>query len=151
MPEKQNKFDAANPPANPPEELYAVAPPDPDLAPATPAMEPIIPEVVSEDGSDEDRPSGRRFDIGGFRENFHFQFTLSDLFTVTTASAVLLSIMSLLKWQWRYAAGLAGIGAFVSFLVITIVEPERRITHVIYWSFLVLYLLACLAAVITGW
>ena len=154
MAEKQDKFDAAkppaSPPANPPEEMYAVAPPDPDLAPATPAIEPIIPKVVPEDGSDEDRSTGSRFDIEGFRENFQFQFTLSDLFMVMTASAVLLSIMSLLRGKWQYAAGLAGIGAFVSLLVITIVEPERRVVQSIWWSFLVFYLLACLAAVITG-
>ena len=150
MPEKQDKFDAANSAANPPEEMYAVTPPDPDLAPTTPAIDPIISEVVPEDGSDEDRASGSRFDVEGFRDNFRFQFTLSDLFVVTTALSVLLSIMGLLKWKWQYAAGLAGIGAFVSLLVITIVEPERRTTHVIWWSFFVFYLLACLVALITG-
>ena len=146
MAQQQDKFDAANPP----DELYGVARPDPDLAPATPAMEPIIPQVVREDGEDEDRATGSRFDFDSFRENFRFQFTLSELFMVTTALAVLLSIMSLLRWKWQLAAGLAGVGAFVSLLVITIVEPERRVVQTIWWSFLVFYLLACLVAVFTG-
>ncbi len=134
-------------PENPADDLYAIVPPDPNLAKATPPLQPIIPQVVREDG-DEPIAAGR--DFGGLLEQFRFQFTLSDLFMLTTALAVLLGIMSLLRWKWQIAAGLAGIGAFVSLLVITIYEPERRIAQTIWWTMLAFYLLTCLAAFITG-
>ena len=151
MVDEQKKFDAANASVNPPEELYAVAEPDPDLIKSRPAMEPIIPEVIHEGEPRESRRSvGERLDFESFRQRFHFQFTLADLFILTTATAVLLSIMRLVAWKWQYAAGLGGVGAFISLAVITYVEPERRIAQTIWWSILTFYLLACLAAVVTG-
>ena len=151
MVDQQKKFDDASASANPPEELYAVAPPDPNLIKSRPAMDPIIPEVVAEDEPYESRRSvDERLDFESFREKFHFQFTLADLFILTTATAVLLSIMRLVAWKWQYAAGLGGVGAFISLLVITYIEPERRIAQTIWWSILTFYLLACLAAVVTG-
>lgn len=137
----------ANSPTGSPDDLYAIVPPDPNLPRATPPITPIIPRVVAED-EDDSLAAGR--DFGDFLGQFHFQFTLSDLFILTTALAVLLGIMSLLRWKWQIAAGLAGIGAFVSLLVITIYEPERRIAQTIWWTMLSFYLLACLAAFIAG-
>ena len=131
------KLDASNPP----EELYGVAEPDPDLALSR--FQPIIPEVV-----DDDLDNGRTHE--GFGENFRLQFTIADLFMVTTALAVLLGTMSMLRWKWQYAAGLAGFGAFASLLVITIAEPERQVVKTLWWSFFVFYLLACAAAVFVG-
>ncbi len=151
MVDQQDKFDAANPTAYSPQELYAVAPPDPDLMQSRPAMQPIIPQVVDEDEPPQSsRSIGEHFDFESFRERFHLQFTLADLFILTTASAVLLSIMRLVAWKWQYAAGLGGVGAFVSLVVIAYVEPERRIAQTIWWSILTFYLLACLAAVVTA-
>ncbi len=151
MVDHREKFDAASASANLPAELYAVAPPDPDLVQSRPAMEPIIPEVVREDEPRESRrSSGERLDFESFRQRFHFQFTLADLFILTTATAMLLGIMRLVSWKWQTAAGLGGVGAFISLAVIVYVEPERRIAQTIWWIILTFYLLACLAAVVTG-
>ena len=151
MVDQQEKFDAANPREYSPAELYTVAQPDPDLLQSLPAFEPIIPEVVREDEPPQSRrPFGEGLDFESLRERFHFQFTLADLFILTTASAVLLGIMRMVAWKWQFAAGLGGVGALVCLAVITYVEPERRIALTIWWSILAFYLLACLAAVITG-
>lgn len=151
MADQQDKFDAANPSAYSPEELYAVAKPDPELVQSRLAITPIIPEVVREDEPLENRRSfGEGFDFESLRDRFHFQFTLADLFIITTASALLLGIMKMLTWKWQYAAGLGGIGAFVCLIVLTYAGTERRTAKTIWWSILTFYLLACLAAVITG-
>lgn len=156
MVDQQDKFDAANPSEFSPAELYNVLPPDPDLVKSQPAFDPIIPEVVCEDEPRESRRSIKEhfdfehFDFESLRERFHFQFTLADLFIVTTASAVLLGIMRMVSWKWQYAAGLGGIGAFASLIILTYAAPERRIAKTIWWSILTFYLLACLAAAITA-
>ena len=150
MVDQQDKFDAANPREYSPEELYTVAQPDPDVVRSRLAMTPIIPEVVDEEEPRERRPFGEGFDFESLRERLHFQFTLADLFIITTASAVLLGIMKMLTWKWQFAAGLGGVGAFVCLIVLTYAETERRIAKTIWWSILTFYLLACLAAVITG-
>ncbi|MBN2295129.1 MAG: hypothetical protein JXM70_22055 [Pirellulales bacterium] len=150
MVDQKDKFDAANPADYSPDELYTVAPPDPELEKSRPAFDPIIPEVVHEDEPRQATPLIERFDFESLRENFHFQFTLADLFILTTASAVLLGVMRMVAWKWQYAAGLGGIGAFISLIIITYVEPERRIAKTIWWSIMTFYLLACLAAMITG-
>ncbi len=150
MVEQKDKFDAANPGECSPEELYTVAPPDPELEKLRAEFEPITPQVVHEYESEYGYTLAERFDYENLRERFHFQFTLADLFILTTATAVLLGVMRMVAWRWQYAAGLGGIGAFVSLVVITYVAPERHIAKTIWWSILAFYLLACFAAVITG-
>ena len=152
MVDQKDKFDAAKPADYMPDELYTVSPLDPDLEKSRPDFQPIIPEVVHEYESLDGRTLAERFDFENFRDRFHFkfQFTLADLFILTTATAVLLGVMRMVAWKWQYAAGLGGVGAFVSLIVITYVAPERHIAKTIWWSILTFYLLACLAAVITG-
>ena len=125
-------------PADIAEDIYAVAPPALDTADGRPSLPPVIPQVVDEDDSFESV------------ELAPFQFTLADMFILTTAVALILGIVSLFAWHWQYAAGLAGIGAFVSVVLLTTYEPENSTVRVACWATLVFYVMACMAAMITG-
>ena len=127
-----------------------MAPLDPNLVSCRPALRPIIPEVVREDEPKDEAEDDGRTHWERFREKYRFQFTIADLFKLTTATAVLLAIMKIMAGYWQYAAGLAGIGALVCLIIITVAEPERRIVQVIWWTMLALYVLASLAAFVTA-
>lgn len=159
MSRQQQKLDPPPPPENDPvdkpihasadaaDDLYAILPPDPTLAKLSPPFQTMNRNFQPED-ADDLAAAGRG--AGGRTSPFHFQFTLGELFMLTTALAVLLGIMSLLRWKWQIAAGLAGVGAFVSLFVLTVYEPEGRVVQTIWWVMLAFYLLACLAAFIVG-
>jgi hypothetical protein len=119
-----------------------------DIYPAVPmvsraaeprALPPVIPEVVSEDDPFEPEPG----------VNAPFQYSLSDLFVLTAGVALVFGVMSLLAWHWEYAAGLAGLGAFISVILLTTYEPEHHGIRVACWTMLVVYALTCMAAIFT--
>jgi len=114
------------------EGLYRVAPRDPDIVDYEPQILRI--EIkLPEDEEFEEEP-----------ETAPWQFTLDDLFLLTTVTAVFLGIMSCLPWP--LAAGLIGAGVLVGLMVLNRVPPSRRRAHVVWWAMLLVYLFISLAA-----
>jgi hypothetical protein len=125
-------------PADVAEDIYAVVLPVSNTADHRSSLPPVIAQVVDED------------DAFGSVKTAPFQFTLADLFILTTAIALIVGIVSLFAWHWQYAAGLAGVGAFISVVVLTTYEPENTTVRAACWTTLVFYVLACMAAIVTG-
>ncbi|MCX7425863.1 MAG: hypothetical protein NTW96_09635 [Planctomycetia bacterium] len=121
------------------EDVYAAVPMAPRATDARSALPPVIPEVVREDDPFEPEPEAKA----------PFQYSLADLFILTAGVALLFGVMSMLGWHWEYAAGLAGLGAFISVVLLTTYEPEQHGIRVACWAMFVFYLLTCMAAIIT--
>jgi hypothetical protein len=121
------------------EDVYAAVPMAPRATDARSALPPVIPEVVREDDPFEPEPEAKA----------PFQYSLADLFILTAGVALLFGVMSLLAWRWDLAAGAAGLGAFISVILLTTYEPEHHGLRFACWAMLVIYLLSCMAAIIT--
>ncbi len=124
--------------AGPPEEpddTYPVVPPDPELVDYQPRVYPRA-EPPEHEPRAEDR----------------FQFTLAELLLTVVLASVLLSIVGLLPGGYTAAnfAGLAGLGALLSLVVVTLIQPARPIVRLAWWAMLVIYGLACVVAVLRG-
>ena len=137
------------------EDVYAMAEPDPVSRRA-----PIVAEVVREDDAREDDaredgllgdgPLGDGLLGDGPVKKVPFQYSLADMFILTTGVALTFGVMSMLAWKWQYAAGLGGVGAFISVVLLTSYEPENKNVRAGCWVMLVFYVLTSLAAIITG-
>jgi hypothetical protein len=85
-----------------------------------------------------------------------FQFTLSELLLLLSAASFLLSVIStVLKFvpggvPAKNFAGLMGLGALVSMVLMARFPPRRAIVRVGWWTLLLLYLLACAIALLKG-
>jgi len=128
------------PPTEPAEDVYRLIVPD-DLRPVDRrSLEPVVPEVVREDKPEEpdDVPLGP------------FQFTLRDMLLLMTGVAVWLGLMNSVNWGWSIMAGLAGVAALLSLIMLTAFEPENRNVRLAWWGLFGIYLLTCLTAIIKG-
>ena len=107
------------------------------LAPSPPAKE-IIPQAaprIYPQVSPYDPPP-----------NTPFQYTLADMFMLTTAVAVFMSIMSL--FPLHTIAGVSGLGALFSLILVIFWPPSQPLLRLGWWVLFVLYLLACIGAII---
>jgi hypothetical protein len=77
-----------------------------------------------------------------------FQYTLADMFALTTAVAMFMSILSF--FPLPTIAGASGIGALFSLILLAIWPPEQPLLRLGWWVLFVLYLLACIGAIIFG-
>ena len=79
-----------------------------------------------------------------------FQFSLAELLLLMAAASFFLSILGFLPEQYAIQnfAGLAGLGVLLSLIVLAFTKPARPIIHIGWWAMLLLYLLACVAALI---
>lgn len=75
-----------------------------------------------------------------------YQFSLGQMLLLAAVVSFVLSILNLLPPQ--YAAGVAGLGALVSLIVISVLKPAQAIVHVTWWAMLLVYLMMCLAAIL---
>lgn len=128
--------DSASQPEEP-DEVYPVAPPDPELVDYEPAVYPIARQEPPEPEPPEE---GR------------FQFTLAELLLLVAVASFFLSILGLFPGGYTAAnfAGLAGLGVLLSLAVLTVLQPARPIIRLGWWAMLVIYGLACVVAVIRG-
>jgi hypothetical protein len=107
------------------------------LAPEPPAKE-IIPQVapkISFQESPYDPPP-----------KHPFQYTLADMFVLTTAVAVFMSILSL--FSLPTIAGASGLGALFSLILLIFWPPGQPLLRIGWWVLFALYLLACIGAII---
>ncbi|MGA2060290.1 MAG: hypothetical protein ABSG67_07390 [Thermoguttaceae bacterium] len=107
------------------------------LAPSPPAKE-IIPQVaprISFHVSPHDPPP-----------KTPFQYTLADIFALTTGVAVFMSILKF--FPLHTIAGVSGLGALFSLLLLIFWPPERPLLRLGWWVLFALYLLACIGAII---
>ena len=75
-----------------------------------------------------------------------FQYSLADMFVLTTAVAVFMSIMSL--FPLHTIAGVSGLGALFSLILLIFWPPEQPLLRLGWWVLFALYLLACIGAII---
>ena len=106
------------------------------LAPSPPAKE-IIPQVPPDINSPSpyDPPP-----------KIPFQYSLADMFVLTTAVAVLMSILSL--FSLPTIAGASGLGALFSLILLIFWPPGQPLLRLGWWVLFALYLLACIGAII---
>jgi hypothetical protein len=106
------------------------------LAPSPPAKE-IIPQVPPNINSPSpyDPPP-----------KIPFQYTLADIFTLITGVAVLMSILKF--FPIHTIAGVSGLGALFSLILLLIWPPERPLLRLGWGVLFALYLLACIGAII---
>ncbi len=75
-----------------------------------------------------------------------FQYTLADIFALTTGVAVFMSILRF--FPLHTIAGVSGLGALFSLILLLIWPPERPLLRLGWWVLFGLYLLACIGAII---
>ncbi len=112
---------------------HPVVPPEPERAEYRSLYGPVDPDEFPDIKPAEKEP---------------FQFSLAELLLLTALASILLGILGCFPHQ--YAAGLAGLGALVSMLVLSILKPNRAIIHVGWWVVFGIYLVSCLRAMIAG-
>lgn len=103
----------------------------------------VMPEIVPEDDDEEVKRKGEP-------ARDRFQFTLRDMLWLTTGVAVWLSAMSIIHWSWSIAAGLAGVAALVSLIVLGVHEPDNPNVRFAWWCIMIVYALTSLAAMVAG-
>jgi hypothetical protein len=81
-----------------------------------------------------------------------FQFSLADLFALTTGVAVFMSLLSMIPAGigLHSLAGIAGLGALISLILLSVWPPEQPLLRLGWWTLFVLYLLACIGAIVFG-
>ena len=122
--------------AEEPDDEYRVLPPEPVRVTHTVPIYSTQPEEVPEPDAPEE--------AGGF------QFSLAELMGIITAAAISLGIVSSLPGggSLQVAVGMAGVGLFVSLIVLDYLRPKRRIIYIVWWTMFVSYLLIGLLAVV---
>jgi len=126
-------------PSEPEEKTYRVIPPV-EPAAGDRFHDLVVPEIVVEDEDEEpSEPAAGRF-----------QFTIRDMLLLMTGVAIWLGAMTTLHWSWSIAAGLSGVAALVSLLVLMVHEPENPSVRLAWWGVLGVYVLTCLAAIVAG-
>jgi hypothetical protein len=78
-----------------------------------------------------------------------FQYSLADMFVLTTAVAVFMSIMSTISlFSLPTIAGACGLGALFSLILLIFWPPGQPLLRIGWWVLFALYLLACIGALI---
>lgn len=117
-----------------PEEDYAVAP----LPPAKEYTPPMLARIYS------------RISAYDFPHKKPFQYTLADMFALTTAVAVFMSMfLSILKFiPLKTIAGASGLGTLLSLILLIFWPPEKTLIYIGWWVLFGIYLLTCIGAII---
>jgi len=117
--------------ADVPEGDYGLAAPDPEEL----RSNSFLPDRMPEPGiaAPEERP---------------FQFSLAELMLLITLAAVVLGLLRLVSAEW--SAGLTGLGVLIYLVALAFWGPRWPILYVAWWAMFVVYLLACLAAIVKG-
>jgi hypothetical protein len=116
-----------------PKEGYSVAPLPPGVGEVPPLRVPLRP------------PKNLIYEPP---EKGPFQYTLADLFALTTGVAVFMSILSV--FPLPTLAGASGVGALFSLILLTVWPPDQPLLRLGWWVLFVLYLLTCIGAIIFG-
>ena len=79
-----------------------------------------------------------------------YQFSLAEMFLVISLAAVILSVLGYLPGGYspENFAGVAGFGVLAALVVLGYLKPERPIVHLAWWVLLVVYLGACMTALL---
>jgi hypothetical protein len=123
------------------DEVYPVAPPDPESGEHEPKGTPSVHPPVSPVLAEVEPP-----------EEGRFQFTLAEMLLAVPVASLFLSILGLLPGGYTAAnfAGLTGGGVLLSLLVLTLLRPTRPIIELCWWAMLVVYAVACVVAIVRG-
>ena len=78
-----------------------------------------------------------------------FQFSLGGLMALFVAAALYMGLLSLFNSSRDIQAGVMGIGVLVGIVVLALIKPTQPIIHLAWWAMLILYLAACLLAIIS--
>ncbi len=117
----------------PTDEEYSVLPPDPERLEYKPSVEPFdLDELLEARAAEEAR----------------FQFSLAELLMLVAVASLVLGILGC--FPPKYAAFLAGLGALASLIVLAVLKPSRPIVYLGWWVVFGIYLLMCVAALVTG-
>jgi hypothetical protein len=116
-----------------PEEGYSVAPLPPGVTEVPPLRVPLRPAKNLLYEPAEKKP---------------FQYTLADMFALTTAVAMFMSILSF--FPLPTIAGASGVGALFSLILLAVWPPDQPLLRLGWWVLFALYLLACIGAIIIG-
>ena len=119
------------------DDIFSMAPADPEKIDRQPAIYPPATDPLPEEPP-ESLDRSRR------------QFTLAELLILTTVSSMFMSLVVVFARRWDWAAGLAGLLAFLSLIVLLAFEPDNRAVRLGWWTMLVFYLLACLGAIMSS-
>ena len=119
---------------------------------------PLAPSGELPPRPDPSPPPGVRWEPAGGEESEpeRFQFSLSELLWLVAAFSFLLSFMSSVirflpgSMKAETFAGMMGFGTLLCLIVMAVFPSERRIVQVGWWTLAVLYLLACVMALIQG-
>ena len=113
-----------------PDDTYPVGTPDPecvDSRPPTPSRD--LNEVITEAEQDESR----------------FQFSVGEMLLLVGAVALFLGVLGCFPRE--YSAGLAGLGALASMLVLILLKPTQPIVRLGWWIILIIYALMVLTTI----
>ena len=114
-----------------PEQEYPLAPTDEKNTEEEPVVPPLFPPSAPVE-----RPG-----------EGPFQFSLSEVLGLLVALCLLLGLMRTLPRTW--AAFVTGIVVFLSLIAISVLKLERPIVHIGWWAMVVLYVLLCVAAMVS--
>jgi hypothetical protein len=129
MVEEPNEKSESEEPGN----TYPVLPPEPEqLDRKLPAPATDINEVVTTAEKEESR----------------FQFSIAEMLLLVGVVALFLGILGCFPQE--YAAGLAGLGALASMLVLILLKPTQPIVRMGWWIILGIYALMVLLKVLEG-
>jgi len=115
-----------------PEQEYPLAPADANATRDEPVVPPLFPPASREEPPSEGP----------------FQFSLTEALVLLAILAMLLGVMRTFPRTW--AAFLTGIVVFLSLVIMSLLKLERPIFHLGWWALLVVYVLLCIAAMVTG-
>jgi len=105
-------------------DTYRVGPPDPEcLEGPSPHPSQDLNEVITE----------------AEREESRFQFSMAEMLLLVGAVALFLGVLGCFPRE--YSAGLAGLGALASMLVLILLKPTQPIVRLGWWIVLVIYAL----------
>ena len=113
------------------EDTYPVGTPDPqslDRKPPLPSRD--INEVITE----------------AEREVSRFQFSIAEMLLLVGAVALFLGVLGCFPRE--YSAGLAGLGALASMLVLILLKPTQPIVRLGWWIVLIIYALMVVTTIV---
>jgi hypothetical protein len=117
-----------------PEEGYPLAPSTPEAKPVPQVLKRVYAKISAYE----------------FPHKKPFQYTLADMFALTTAVAVFFSLFfSILKIiPVKSIAGASGLGTLLSLILLIFWPPERTLIRFGWWALFGFYLLTCIWAMI---
>ena len=113
------------------EDMYAVGPPDPDCVTRNP---PLPSQDINQVITEAERQASR------------FQFSMAEMLLLVGAVALFLGVLGCFPRE--YSAGLAGLGALASMLVLILLKPTQPIVRLGWWIVLIIYALMVITTIV---